>query len=220
MKLPRDSASPASLNLMRDCPRCFWLELVQGIKRPRGPVYSLPSRFDIMIKEYCKPYRGGSNLPPLLSGAGIAGRLVDPSLKSWTEPKTGLRVTGRLDECLQNPEGDCAPLDHKTRGRPAESAHPTYQVQLDIYRLLLQGNGYPVSCQGILVNYTYGESDLDRGILLSVTPITLSTDPGAALDLVNLAADILGQEGPRAPSQSCPYCWWVAKAGRWAVGVD
>ncbi len=145
---------------------------------------------------------------------------MDPSLKGWTDPKTGLKVTGRLDECLENPEGEYAPLDHKTRGKPPEWVHYTYQVQMDVYTLLLKGNGYPISGQAILVYYTYDESDLDHGISLSVTPITLSTDPDAALKLVYRAANILVQADPPEPFQSCQYCGWVATAGRWAIGVD
>ena len=35
--------SPSSLNLMLDCPRCFWLQLVKKERRPPMPFPSLPS---------------------------------------------------------------------------------------------------------------------------------------------------------------------------------
>lgn len=36
--------SPSSLNLLEDCPRCFWLKMVKKIKRPMGPMSSIPSK--------------------------------------------------------------------------------------------------------------------------------------------------------------------------------
>ena len=177
----------------------------------------MPSRFDGMIKAYCKPYRDGASLPPLLSNAGLTGRLVDPSLKGWEDPDTGLKVTGYLDECLETPEGNYTPLDHKTRGWPPESVHHTYQVQLDIYTLMLQGNGYPISAQGILVYYTYDESDLDRGIVLSISSFTLPTYPRAALNLVHRAAKVLALKEPPLSYSGCRYCQWITSAGRWTM---
>ena len=212
-KLPRNFVSAASLNLLRNCSRCFWLELVKGIKRPAGAFSTLPSRFDGMIKAYCRPYHGNDTLPPILQRAGLTGRLVDPSLKTWQDPATGLKLRGYLDECLQNPDGTFSPLDHKTRGKQPESVHHTYQVQLDIYSLLLQRNDYPISGQGILVYYSYAESDLNSGISLSVSSYILATQPESALTLVQTAAKILTLDNPPLPSRRCSYCYWVATAG-------
>ena len=46
-KPDRDSA--ARLNLLRECPRCFWLAVKQGIKRPSSGFPTLPARFDRII---------------------------------------------------------------------------------------------------------------------------------------------------------------------------
>jgi len=44
--------SPSNLNLMQDCPRCFWLTMVKKIKRPSGPMSSIPIKMDSIIKNY------------------------------------------------------------------------------------------------------------------------------------------------------------------------
>lgn len=44
--------SPSSLNLMLECPRCFWLQLVKKEKRPDTPFPSLPSGMDKVLKEH------------------------------------------------------------------------------------------------------------------------------------------------------------------------
>ncbi|MCX6774543.1 MAG: hypothetical protein NTY99_00435 [DPANN group archaeon] len=44
--------SPSSLNLFKDCPRCFWLDKIKGISRPEGIFPSLPSGIDKVLKEH------------------------------------------------------------------------------------------------------------------------------------------------------------------------
>ena len=50
--------SPSNLNLLEDCPRCFWLHMVKKIKRPMGPMSSIPIKMDSIIKHYFDRYRG------------------------------------------------------------------------------------------------------------------------------------------------------------------
>ncbi len=42
--------SPSSLNLMEECPRCFWLEKHKVWKRPSSVFPSLPSGMDNILK--------------------------------------------------------------------------------------------------------------------------------------------------------------------------
>jgi len=42
--------SPSTINLMLECPRCFWLQIVKNIKRPAGIFPSLPSGMDKILK--------------------------------------------------------------------------------------------------------------------------------------------------------------------------
>ena len=43
--------SPSSLSLLKDCPRCFWLNFNKEIKRPGSIFSSLPSGMDKTLKE-------------------------------------------------------------------------------------------------------------------------------------------------------------------------
>jgi len=43
ISMPKYELSPSSLNLLEDCPRCFWLQLVKKIRRPNG---AFPSNRD------------------------------------------------------------------------------------------------------------------------------------------------------------------------------
>ena len=60
--------SPSALGLFKNCPRCFWLEKVKNIKRPRGIFPSLPGGMDAVIKTYFDTFRAKKELPPELDG--------------------------------------------------------------------------------------------------------------------------------------------------------
>ena len=66
--------SPSSLNLLQDCPRCFWLHFNKKIKRPSGPMSSIPIKMDSIIKHYFDRYREMEKLPPMIENM-IIGKL-------------------------------------------------------------------------------------------------------------------------------------------------
>lgn len=63
--------SPSSINLFLECPRCFWLQLVKGIKRPEGIFPSLPSGMDKILKEHFDEYMKKGLLPPEIKAHGL-----------------------------------------------------------------------------------------------------------------------------------------------------
>ena len=58
--------SPSSLNLMKDCSRCFWLAQHKVWKRPSGIFPSLPSGMDRILKIHFDKFRDKGQLPPEL----------------------------------------------------------------------------------------------------------------------------------------------------------
>ena len=107
--------SASTLKIFQECPRCFWLHLTRRIERPRGPFPSLPSGMDRVLKSYFDGYRRTGTLPPLIAGQ-LQGRLSATALNlGFTDPQTGVRLWGKLDDCVLLPDERLAPLDHKTR---------------------------------------------------------------------------------------------------------
>src|SRR5512137_2040653 len=103
--------SPSALSLFKDCSRCFWLEKVRGIKRPRGIFPSLPSGMDRVIKLYFDTFRVKGTLPPELAARKEFKdlRLYEnhAQLERWRNWRTGLeyiedeaRLFGALDDLL------------------------------------------------------------------------------------------------------------------------
>ena len=58
--------SPSALNLMKECPRCFWLHRHKVWKRPSGIFPSLPSGMDKILKIHFNKFRDKRELPPEL----------------------------------------------------------------------------------------------------------------------------------------------------------
>src|SRR4030065_1387905 len=105
------SLSNSTLNLFLECPRCFWLQKNKKISRPRGIFPTLPSGMDSVIKQYFNRYRKTGTLPPLIANK-IKGKLAEISLNlSYSDADLDLKITGRLDGCLQIEDGSLVPLD-------------------------------------------------------------------------------------------------------------
>ena len=79
--------SPSSLGLMKDCPRCFWLDKHNVWKRPNGIFPSLPSGMDRILKVHFNKFRDKEELPPELCNNGdcLNLKLFDDKdlLKTW-----------------------------------------------------------------------------------------------------------------------------------------
>ena len=56
--------SPSSLNLMAECPRCFWLNKHKVWTRPSTPFPQLPNGMDRVLKSHFDKFRDKGELPP------------------------------------------------------------------------------------------------------------------------------------------------------------
>lgn len=93
--------SASRLNLLEDCPRCFWLSLVKKIKRPQGPIPSIPIKMDSIIKHYFNKYRELGQLPPIIEGK-VKGRLAMDMPKTLKHDEgDGITLMGRPDDYLE-----------------------------------------------------------------------------------------------------------------------
>ena len=224
--------SPSALDDFRRCARCFFLDKVKKIKKPRGIFPSLPSGMDRVIKSYCDQFRLTPTLPPEFAGK-IPGRLwpdIDQlrQRRDWRATDLGfidqelsVKFTGAIDDLALLDSGAVAPLDYKTRGSAlTEDKNPAeyYQNQLDCYALMLQRAGHTVSDKGFLTYWTPA-SVMDDGAALAATPGTamirfdvavygVTIDPNAAVRTLTEAVECLDGELPE-DSPECETCAFV-----------
>ena len=208
--------SPSSINLMLDCPRCFWLQIVKKIKRPETPFPSLPSGMDKILKEHFDRFMEKATLPPELKEQDcVKGcKLFNDKekLKIWRNNFKGIEykneendvlLHGAVDNLLVK-DGKLIVLDYKTRGFPLkEDTHEHYQVQLDLYNFLLRKNNYETEDYSYLLFY-YPNKVLETGeVIFDTRLIKMKVDIKNAERIWSEALKLLNSA---CPSKSCEWC--------------
>lgn len=197
--------SPSNLNLLEDCPRCFWLQMVNNIKRPRGPISSLPIKMDSIIKNYFNKYRGTDQLPPILNG-NISGRLAINMPKTLKyELDKEFTLWGRPDNYVVLDNSDVIAMDHKTRSDAPDKIHPAYQLQLEVYSFLLRALGYNTISKALLLFYYPDECDLHNGLPFNCKIFEVKTNPFFVYCLLKKARNVLNGYIPDF-GRNCSYC--------------
>lgn len=217
--------SPSALNLFLDCPRCFWLEKVKNIKRPRGIFPSLPSGMDRVIKDYFDTARSKGKLPPELTGPDFEGVELyqdQAKLNLWRNWRTGLAcqdtdksvLFGALDDLLV--KGDrYIPFDYKTKGSPTteEDAVKYYQNQIDCYALLLHANKMPAVGYGFLLYFSPKAVSENGQVQFTIQPIKIQIDIERAKSTFRRAVNLIKGAMP-ASAGKCEYCAWINQMNR------
>ncbi|MCL5430330.1 MAG: PD-(D/E)XK nuclease family protein [Candidatus Marsarchaeota archaeon] len=215
--------SPSTLSLLEDCPRCFWLQIVKGIKRPDAPFPSLPSGIDSVLKKHFDAYRKLGKLPPELKKHRINARLFDDmdllevwraNFKGirWTDKKSSITLRGAVDEILEK-NGTLIVLDFKTRGFPLkEDTAEHYRDQIDIYNYLLRKNGFKTANYGYLLFFHPAKINGNSSFLFNTDIVTMKINVNHAEKLFKNAIKVLTGRMPKA-SKTCKFCAWrVASA--------
>src|SRR5262249_12076510 len=98
------------LERFMDCPRCFWLDLRKGLKRPEPKPYTLNNAVDLLVKSEFDQYRARGEQHPVMARFGIDGVPFNyPKLNDWRlttngkgmryrYPDTNLEIMGSPDD--------------------------------------------------------------------------------------------------------------------------
>jgi CRISPR/Cas system-associated exonuclease Cas4 (RecB family) len=203
--------SPSNLNLLEECPRCFWLHFVKNIKRPSGPMSSIPIKMDSIIKHYFDRYRNQGKLPPMIEGM-IKGKLPENMPKTLKNDEgNGIILWGRPDDYFELQDGNIVPFDHKTKSKEPEDIHSAYQLQMNVYSYLLKVMGYKTTNKAYLAFYYPDECDLHDGMPFHCKILEVKTDFNSVKKVVERANTILNGQMPD-PDKNCEYCKWIENA--------
>jgi hypothetical protein len=98
------------------CPRCFILDRVHGIRQPSGAPFTLNSLVDTLLKKEFDLHRAGGTPHPLMVREGInAIPFPHPMLDAWRQnfkgmgylhEPTNLWIRGAIDDLWVNPAGE------------------------------------------------------------------------------------------------------------------
>ena len=214
--------SPSTLNLFRECPRCFWLQLKKDIKRPDTIFPSLPSGMDKIIKAHFDNFMEKGILPPELCKNDECKdlRLFNDKklLEEWRNNRKGIQfkdkegniLKGAIDNILKK-GNKLIVLDYKTRGYPLkEDTAGHYQDQLDIYSFLLRKNNYETEDYAYLLFYHPKEVNKEGSIIFNTDLIKMKVNINNAENIWKHALESLEQGMPE-PDKDCEFCKWAEK---------
>ena len=208
--------SPSCLSLLKDCPRCFWLQMNKGVKRPSGIFPSLPSGMDRVLKEHFDSFMEKGLLPPELAKLdGVTLFSNAELLKIWRNNLKGIQwtdengnlVRGAVDNILQK-GSKLIVIDYKTRGYPCkDDTHKHYQDQLDIYNFLLRKNGYETEDYAYLIFYHPLKVSEDGSVVFHSELKKMDVSVENAGRILKDAVETLEGEMPEE-NKECEYCRW------------
>jgi hypothetical protein len=209
--------SPSTINLFKDCPRCFYLHLIKNIRRPLGIFPSLPSGMDKILKEHFDRFMEKGQIPPELKEEITGYKLYDnkENLKIWRnnfrgiqhlDKKSNILIRGAVDNILEK-NGKLIVLDYKTRGYPLkEDTHEHYITQMDIYNFLLRKNGYKTEDYTYLLFYYPNKVTETGEVIFDTKLIKIETSVKRAEKIINDAIKVLSSEKEPKASEGCEYC--------------
>ena len=215
---PPYKLSPSSLNLMLECPRCFWLQLVKKEKRPDTPFPSLPSGMDKVLKEHFDRFMEKGELPPEIREYGLDNgyKLFSDKTKldiwrsnqkgiQYKDKTSGILLRGAVDNLLEKGK-KLIVLDYKTRGYPLkEDTHEHYITQMDIYNFLLRKNGYDTEDYTYLLFYYPNRVTATGEVIFDTKLIKIKTDSKRGEKVFKESIKILQEKEPKA-SKECGFC--------------
>lgn len=173
-----------------NCPACFWMNRVKGIKFPGMPGFLLNTATDTLLKKDFDVYRQLQQPHPFMQRNGV-GHLVPfqhDDFETWTKAlqlgfrtyhkPSNLIVGGGLDDVWHDKTTDeLYIVDYKStaskRNKELTALEPitlmghykeAYKRQMDIYQWIMRQNGYKVSDLGYFV-YVNGDQHFEDGML-------------------------------------------------------
>ena len=167
--------SRSKIELFKQCPRCFWLDVRLKIKRPEGPPFNINKAIDELFKKEFDAYRARVEAHPLMLANGVeAVPFAHDKLDEWRDTFVGVQhrheltnllVFGGVDDVWVNNAGELIIVDYKATSKDKEVSinagwQISYKRQMEVYQWLFRRNGFAVAPVGYFV-YANGRADLD-----------------------------------------------------------
>jgi hypothetical protein len=212
--------SRSKIELLFDCPRCFWLYTGKGISRPFGAPYTINNAVDFLLKKEFDENRKNGTAHWLIKREGIdAIPFMHEDIDKWRHNFTGIQyidkdndflVFGAVDDIWVDSNGNLIVVDYKASGAKEGELYDSYKRQMEIYQWILRKNGFKVQDRGYFVycrvNKDNGFTDGKLSFDIKVQPYDGNSD--WVNSKVSEARTILDGEIPEC-SAECTYCKYV-----------
>ena len=217
--------SRSKIEFFTECPKCFYLDVNLGVKRPSMPGYTLNSAVDELLKKEFDILRQEKKSHALMDKFGIkAIPFSHPELNSWRHNFTGIRFThplgitlfGAVDDLWINENGEIHVVDYKSTSTNEEVTLDAeyksgYKRQIEIYQYLLEKIGLKVSKTGYFV-YANARKDLekfDEKLIFDMKIIPYVGDNSWIEGTIEKIVNTLNSEEIPLPSSTCKFCTYI-----------
>ena len=214
--------SRAKLELLFECPRCFWLYAGKGVGRPSPAPYTINSAIDYLLKQEFDAHRQEGTAHALIRREGIdAIPFAHPDIDKWRanftgvqfhHPATDFLVTGAVDDVWQDSKGNLIVVDYKASGAKEGELYGSYKRQMEVYQWLLRRNGFSVLPRGYFV---YCRVNKEKGftggsLIFDIKVQPYDGDDSWVEPTILKARKVLDGPLPNAGSE-CKHCAYVEK---------
>lgn len=166
--------SRSKIELFKQCPRCFWLDVRLKITRPSSPPFNINKTIDELFKKEFDGHRVAKTPHPIMlknkvKAVPFQHEQIDEWRHNFTGVKTlhkstNLHVFGAVDDVWVNEAEELIVVDYKATSKDKPVSidsgwQISYKRQMEIYQWLLRANGFSVSDTGYFV-YTNARMDV------------------------------------------------------------
>jgi len=225
--------SRSKIDLFIECPRCFYLDNKLGTKRPGFPAFNLNIAVDELFKKEFDIHRAAGTPHPIMTKYHLdlvpfkhekMDTWRDPFVGvEYTEPETGLVISGGVDDIWMTKQGTLVIADYKSTSKDgtitALSDSPwdqQYKRQLGVYRWLLEKNGFKVEETGYLVyaNASKALDAFDDKLIFETTLVPVETDTSWIEPTIKKIKESLEAEHLPPVGDSCEFCPYREACGK------
>ncbi len=225
--------SRSKIDLFIECPRCFYVDNKLGTKRPGFPSFNLNIAVDELFKKEFDVHRKNATPHPIMSKYGVeAIPFAHDKMDEWRDPfvgveftdeKTGLVVSGGVDDIWVKPDGTLIIVDYKSTSKDARIEklgdspwEKQYQRQLGVYRWLLEKNGFKVDPLGYLVyaNASKNEDAFDDKLTFETTLVECPTEVDWIEPTLEKIKTTLDSEDIPPTGTTCEFCPYREASGK------
>ncbi|MEO0280288.1 MAG: PD-(D/E)XK nuclease family protein [candidate division WOR-3 bacterium] len=200
--------SPSRIYLYVSCPRCFYLEVKKGIKRPVEFFPRIPSLLDKIFKEIAEEFKE-KDLPYYFKRFGLKGKLKKIKLEDKKIENTDLILRGIPDEIIENEEKKILPLDYKTSSKFPDKLPIPVQIQLDSYSLLIRLNNFETNEKAFVFYFVPYYSRNEKRIRWDTKLYEYSVNLKRLKKFIIEIDKTLREDKLPEPSKSCHFCKYV-----------
>lgn len=223
--------SRSKIELFKQCPRCFWLDVRLKIKQPSGPPFNINKAIDELFKKEFDVYRTKGEPHPMMVEYKVdAVPFSHDKLDDWRETfvgvqapheTTNLLVFGAVDDLWISPSGEVIVVDYKATAKDREVSisagwQISYKRQMEVYQWLLRQNGLRVSDTGYFV-YANGRMDVDgffnkiefKTKVISYTGNTDWVEPTLIKMKECMDSDVMPPIGESIMGGPCEFCTYA-----------